>query len=74
MALDMGCETCHATHKTGEKGKQEFDYHLTKSTPALCIDCHDVKNAGLQKAHHDQPFATSDCVQCHDPTNQHSRN
>ncbi len=33
-ALDMGCETCHVTHKTGEPGKQEFDYHLTKATPA----------------------------------------
>ncbi len=67
VALDMGCETCHVTHKTGEKGKQEFDYHLTKSTPALCIDCHDVNDASLQKAHHEQPFGTADCVQCHDP-------
>ena len=25
-ALDMGCDTCHVTHKTGERGKQEFDY------------------------------------------------
>src|SRR5215471_1827169 len=24
-ALDMGCETCHVTHKTGERGKLEFD-------------------------------------------------
>ncbi len=30
-ALDMGCATCHVTHKVGEKGKLEFDYHLTKS-------------------------------------------
>ena len=55
-ALDMGCDTCHTTHKTGEAGKAEFDFHLTKSAPALCIDCHDVKDASLQKAHHDQPF------------------
>jgi len=66
-ALDMGCETCHVTHKTGERGKQEFDFHLTKATPALCIDCHDPKDAELQKAHQNQPFATADCVQCHDP-------
>ena len=66
-ALDMGCETCHVTHKTGEKGKIEFDYHLTKATPALCIDCHDVKDAALVKAHQGQPFATANCVQCHDP-------
>jgi predicted CXXCH cytochrome family protein len=66
-ALDMGCETCHAPHKTGEKGKPEFDYHLTKATPALCLDCHDPGSADLVKAHHGQPFATSNCVQCHDP-------
>jgi predicted CXXCH cytochrome family protein len=66
-ALDMGCATCHVTHKTGERGKQEFDFHLTKATPALCIDCHDPKDDGLQKAHQNQPFGTADCVQCHDP-------
>ena len=66
-ALDMGCETCHVTHKTGEIGKAEFDFHLTKAPPALCIDCHDVKGADLQKAHQNQPFETSNCVSCHDP-------
>ena len=66
-ALDMGCETCHVTHKTGERGKVEFDYHLTKATPALCIDCHDPKDAGLQKAHQNQPFGTANCLTCHDP-------
>jgi predicted CXXCH cytochrome family protein len=66
-ALDMGCETCHVTHKTGEKGKQEFDFHLTKATPALCVDCHDPKDASLQKTHQDQPFGTANCLECHDP-------
>ena len=66
-ALDMGCDTCHVTHKTGEKGKEEFDFHLTKATPTLCLDCHDSKDAALQKAHGDQPFATANCIQCHDP-------
>jgi predicted CXXCH cytochrome family protein len=66
-ALDMGCDTCHTTHKTGEVGKAEFDYHLTKAPPALCIDCHDVKSADLQKAHRNQPFETANCVSCHDP-------
>jgi predicted CXXCH cytochrome family protein len=65
-ALDMGCETCHFTHKTGEAGKIEFDYHLTKAPPALCLDCHDATRADLQKAHQNQPFATANCVQCHD--------
>jgi predicted CXXCH cytochrome family protein len=66
-ALDSGCDTCHTTHKTGEPGKQEFDYHLTKSAPALCVDCHDVKDASLVKAHQGQPFAAVNCVTCHDP-------
>jgi predicted CXXCH cytochrome family protein len=66
-ALDMGCDSCHTTHKVGEKGKQEFDYHLTKAVPALCIGCHDVKDEALVKAHQGQPFATASCTQCHDP-------
>jgi predicted CXXCH cytochrome family protein len=66
-ALDMGCDTCHVTHKTGEVGKIEFDFHLTKAPPALCIDCHDPKEEALQKAHNNQPFADANCVQCHDP-------
>jgi len=70
-ALDMGCETCHTTHKVGTKGKEEFDFHLTKAAPALCLDCHDAKDSALQKAHQNQPFASANCVQCHDP---HSSN
>ena len=66
-ALDMGCETCHITHKTGEIGKVEFDFHLTKAPPALCLDCHDPKDADLQKAHRNQPFEKADCLGCHDP-------
>jgi predicted CXXCH cytochrome family protein len=66
-ALDMGCDTCHVTHKTGAVGKLEFDFHLTKATPALCLDCHDAKSPDLQKAHQNQPFERADCVTCHDP-------
>ncbi len=66
-ALDMGCDTCHLTHKNGDKGKIEFAAHLKKGVPALCIDCHDVKDAALQKAHLDQPFGTANCLQCHNP-------
>ena len=66
-ALDMGCDTCHITHKTGERGKREFDFHLTKDAPALCIDCHDPKDVAIAKAHQNQPVAGSDCLTCHDP-------
>jgi predicted CXXCH cytochrome family protein len=66
-ALDMGCQTCHTTHKNGERGKQEFDFHLTKSVPALCADCHDPKDESLQKTHQGQPFGTANCLTCHNP-------
>jgi len=66
-ALDMGCDTCHTTHKTGSEPTAENHFHLTKATPALCVDCHDVKDAELQKKHSNQPFGTANCVQCHDP-------
>ena len=66
-ALDMGCDTCHTTHKVGVKGNPEFDFHLTKALPSLCIDCHDPKDASLQKAHQNQPFGSANCVECHDP-------
>ena len=66
-ALDMGCDACHVTHKTGADPTVENRFHLAKSAPALCIDCHDVKDADLQKKHQNQPFASADCLQCHDP-------
>ena len=66
-ALDMGCSTCHTTHKVGEKGKVEFDFHLAKATPQLCFDCHDPKDDALQKAHNNQPFDKTNCLGCHDP-------
>lgn len=66
-ALDMGCETCHVTHKAGDRTQPEFAYHLTKGTPGLCLDCHDAKDEALLKAHQNQPFAKADCIECHDP-------
>jgi len=66
-ALDLGCDTCHVIHKTGPEPTEENKFHLTKSAPALCTDCHDVKDESLQKAHQNQPFGTADCVECHDP-------
>ena len=66
-ALDMGCETCHVIHKSGDPTKREFAYHLTKDAPELCLGCHDANDAALVKAHQNQPFAKADCLQCHDP-------
>ena len=66
-ALDAGCDTCHLTHKTGPEPTPENKFHLTKAVPALCIDCHDTKDADLQKAHNGQPFATANCLECHNP-------
>ncbi len=65
-AVDMGCSTCHTVHKTGAAGIAEFDAHLTKASPAICLDCHDGGDAALIKAHRQQPFATADCLTCHD--------
>lgn len=65
-ALDAGCDTCHVTHKSGDPGKVEFAYHLAKSPPALCLDCHDGKDKQLAEAHRGQPFAQADCTGCHD--------
>jgi predicted CXXCH cytochrome family protein len=66
-ALDMGCETCHVTHKVGNPANREFAKHLTKNAPALCADCHDTKDASLAKAHQNQPYEKADCLTCHDP-------
>jgi len=71
-ALDSGCDTCHTIHKTGDPNQFEFNYHLSKAVPALCLDCHDPKDEKLRKAHHDQPFETADCVQCHDARQSNS--
>jgi predicted CXXCH cytochrome family protein len=66
-ALDLGCDTCHVTHKSGDKSNPEFANHLTKTAPALCLDCHDASDAQIVKAHQGQPFAKADCLGCHDP-------
>lgn len=66
-ALDMGCETCHSIHKSGDPAKREFAYHLRKDAPALCVECHDASDPALLKAHDNQPFAQADCLECHDP-------
>ena len=64
-ALDLGCDSCHVSHKTGDTVDGAF--HLTKPAPALCLDCHDAKDAELVKAHRNQPFEKADCLGCHNP-------
>jgi predicted CXXCH cytochrome family protein len=66
-ALDLGCDSCHVTHKSGDKSNPELAYHLTKSAPALCLECHDASDAALINAHQGQPFGKADCTSCHDP-------
>jgi predicted CXXCH cytochrome family protein len=66
-AVAMGCDTCHVIHKTGAEPTEENRFHLAKPAPALCLDCHDPKDADLQKAHNNQPFAAANCTECHDP-------
>lgn len=66
-ALDMGCDSCHLTHKTGPTADLEFTQHLKKPAPGLCLECHDAKDASLAKAHQNQPFEKADCVSCHNP-------
>jgi len=66
-ALDAGCDSCHVIHKTGPSSDLEFIKHLKKDPPALCLDCHDPKDADLVKAHHGQPFEKANCVSCHNP-------
>ena len=72
-ALDGGCDTCHTTHKSGPDPGREFQDHLTKATPALCLDCHDVKDAAMAKAHQNQLTDKFDCLECHDPHQSDSK-
>ena len=65
-ALDSGCDACHVIHKTGEPSQPEFAFHLAKATPKICLDCHDVNDDGIRKAHQNQPLASADCLSCHD--------
>ncbi len=65
-ALDLGCDNCHVTHKSGLPGTPEY-FHLTQPVPALCLTCHDAGDKSLMDAHRGQPFAQSDCLTCHNP-------
>lgn len=66
-AVDMGCSTCHTTHKSEPASEAEGIYHLNSSPPALCLDCHGGDTPALQKAHYGQPVEDSYCAGCHNP-------
>ena len=56
-ALDMGCETCHTTHKTGDQRQSRVYSTSRRLLPPSASIATMSKEAQLQKAHHDQPFA-----------------
>lgn len=67
MAVDLGCATCHTTHKSNPADAPEGTFHLTGPEPGLCLDCHEAEDAALKQAHVNQPFARSRCSECHNP-------
>lgn len=66
-AVDMGCATCHTTHKSEPAGKPEGIFHLTKPPADLCMDCHGTDVPALRKAHQGQPVEKANCAECHNP-------
>lgn len=67
MAVDLGCATCHTTHKSNPADAPEGTFHLTGPEPGLCLDCHEAEDAAFKQAHLNQPFARSRCSECHNP-------
>jgi predicted CXXCH cytochrome family protein len=65
-ALDTGCDSCHVIHKTGKPGALESEFHQLKDPLKRCMECHDVKNEAIVKAHYGQPLEGSNCLSCHD--------
>ncbi|MFQ5723014.1 MAG: cytochrome c3 family protein [Terriglobia bacterium] len=66
-AMDLGCATCHTTHKSEPADSLEGIYHLAEPQPDLCLTCHDSEDPALQEAHQGQPFAATRCGECHNP-------
>lgn len=66
-AIEFGCSTCHTTHKSEPEDSFEGQFHLTVSSPDLCLTCHDIEDETLQTAHSGQPFQTAQCSGCHNP-------
>ncbi|MCL4523130.1 MAG: hypothetical protein M1453_08220 [Acidobacteria bacterium] len=66
-AVDMGCATCHTTHRSEPAGEPEGIFHLNKPPAALCLECHGADVPALRKAHQDQPIEKANCAECHNP-------
>ncbi|MFQ5695427.1 MAG: cytochrome c3 family protein [Terriglobia bacterium] len=66
-AIDLGCSTCHLTHKSEPEDAPAGVFHLIQAPPELCLDCHDVEDAALTEAHVQQPISRSSCTECHNP-------
>jgi predicted CXXCH cytochrome family protein len=71
MALETGCDTCHVLHKQGNPATEDGQFQLKANPPHLCAQCHYALAPELVKAHHNLPYATAVCTDCHDP---HSSN
>lgn len=60
-ALDMGCESCHAS----PHAKKKPELSLVSAIPGLCYNCHD-KGAFTKKTVH-PPVKDGQCTFCHNP-------
>ena len=66
-ALDMGCDTCHVTHKTGAEPTEENKYHLAKADCVQCHDPHQSDTPKLMAKFQHAPFQGNGCDTCHAP-------
>ena len=66
-AVDLGCSSCHTTHKSEPPNAPEGMFHLTQGLPELCLTCHDAGEKSFGAAHSNQPAAGSRCTECHNP-------
>jgi len=55
------CQSCHLPHSAADKPL------LTQPLPALCEQCHDLKEAKFSKAHLGIAPASMNCMSCHEP-------
>jgi predicted CXXCH cytochrome family protein len=56
------CLSCHNPHSSSKAANL-----LKSDVPALCVNCHDLKKAGVAKQHMNYPMEKSRCTSCHNP-------